>query len=263
MEYQIENIESFEFELNQKLREFEKFFIKKDVFDLGVINNSNDDYIEYYKRKKSEVINMINHDTFVLRFSFEERIVINKEDFEQLLVVPLLMESQIELYKNLSRSSSEPRYLDLLSEELKQLKDYLLQRLKDIDLSLKLSYYNERLKFLGIGNTGKVLYNTNYLNLFNKWGFELFEYLNKKFVYINAPTTKFTILYFFLLEKGFINCYKSDYLKFVRSNCKSDLNGRKFSRFSFDDYTKGDSIYSNNEQELTELYKEFKRAHNF
>ena len=261
MEYNIDNIEDFKIILNIKLKEFE-LFIKKEVYRSSLINNSNREYLEYYNVKRLDVINKFTNDSFISRFNFGDVITLEDEDLNQMCLLPFLIDKQIKLYKGLSVSNDDQIYSELLEREQTTLKDYFNRRLNDFDLSLKLSYYNMRLIEFGFSNNGTEKYNTNYLYLFSEWGWELFEYLNREFNYINAPTTKFTILYYFLFNKGYIKGSKTSYQIFIRENYKSELNNNKFSRFAFDSYVY-DKRYLNNEQQLSLLYKQFKSTHNY
>lgn len=86
---------------------------------------------------------------------------------------------------------------------------------------------------------------------FNSPGLELFDYLNKNFTTVKAPTTKYTILFHFLRDK-YIVCSNEDYLKFVKSYCNIK---QKFTRLDFVDPR--NEKYVKHEQNLTWFSKEF------
>lgn len=123
-------------------------------------------------------------------------------------------------------------------------------------------YIKYRLEKLEINKT-ELNENAKYLYLFGKLGFELFCYLDKNFKSTIYPTTKYTIIYFFIkyVKKGeYLKCSAEQYLEFVRTHCEDQLknkNGQiKYSRLAFNGYQ--DERYKKHKLELIDLYRLFK-----
>jgi hypothetical protein len=108
------------------------------------------------------------------------------------------------------------------------------------------------LENLVIQSIEKTVKRNEFEKYFNSPGLQLFDYLNEEFIRVKAPTTKYTIIWFFLNDKRLITCFAVEYLKFVRVYCNP---GVEYNRLAFDDpYHK---ILKKYEQELTQLYHDF------
>lgn len=250
MSNEIENIDEFIFHVNREL-DNAKLFINKEMFDSGIINKTNDEYLKYYSSKRKKLLKKFNDKSFLLRIEFNENVKLNSEDFEQLLVVPNYAIDFISRHEDALKTFDDENLSMQLANEKKDLKKYFKLRIKDLKNSIKLSYYNLRIEQLQNYDNGFENYNKEYLNIFKLNGFELFQYINKE-LDITAQTVKYTVMYHFMDELGLMVGTIENYLLFVKPYLKKDL---KFSRFDF--HYKTDEKYKKHLQRLTLIHKEF------
>lgn len=93
-----------------------------------------------------------------------------------------------------------------------------------------------------------------FTNMFINDGKDFFDYLSENFNSVRGASTKYTIIFHFLKSEKLINCNNKDYLTNVKEYCNLKI---KFNRLDFD--VPYNDKYKKNEQELTQLYGEFKK----
>ncbi|PKQ45914.1 hypothetical protein [Confluentibacter flavum] len=151
MDIEINSIDDFIILIENELKDA-VLFVRKEVFDSSVINNSNQEYLDFYKRKKKKIIKKFGDKSFLLRIEFKNEVEINKEDLEQLIVYPKFKFDhiqQLKISKELFNDKEVNDYTEKsIIKEQKELQKFFLDRLNDLRNSIKLSYYNLRIETL-------------------------------------------------------------------------------------------------------------------
>lgn len=269
MDYSIKTVEEFKYYLDLNLREF-KYYIIQDRFNASVVNNLNEEYLEYYQTKRTNIIALLDDKSFHIRFKFNEmshineKIKVNEEDYEQLFVIPNLYFNKLinlkEQLKNTKEKESYELILSFYNNDKEFIEQYFIERIKDFENCLKLAYFNLQINLIidairiNKNESQTVLFNTEFLYLFKKKGYEVLEYLNEHFKDVIPITVKYTILFHFLKNEKLLQGNTLQYLKFIREHYNLSL---KFSRLDFSSYY--DDKYSNHIKELTRLYEEFNK----
>ena len=122
-------------------------------------------------------------------------------------------------------------------------------RVKTIERMIEIDYKNENEIQINLSEN----YSKKYLNYFTKYGFELFQYIDNKWIENKLPTKYSEIYHFLIVGKGDfkINCPKSKYMKFL-----TNYNGKPISRILNSKNDTNLKLY------LDDLKKEFIESNN-
>lgn len=102
-------------------------------------------------------------------------------------------------------------------------------------------------------------YEKQHLNVFREWGFEIFQYLNKRFNHIKSEETRYTLFHTFLTKHGYIHGTAIDYREMVRKTTNICI---AFKNFSAKGKVVKDDFFEGYEPELIELLRNFKEENN-
>ncbi len=265
------NIEFVYFYLSIGLNDFYDNFLNETKLILDNLYSNENDINEYYKTETKiirnnlletlESKNSINH-LPKLFFDFKNKnITIERRSFEPFYNYVLVgfLDENIIYFDELRKMGTIKTELYL--KNLENFNYYIDRARNIIEMLIKLEYYKHSLKKETAPQQSN--YDTNYLTIFKPFGFELFNYLNERFDH-PKPTPRYTVIYYFLVEKKKVIKNASNYYKFVRNYEKSILyNGKtyvKFNRLAFDDWR--DPKYTEHETILNNIYDSFLTDYN-
>lgn len=179
MSYKINDIEEFEIILNETIFNTE-LLIKHDNCISDLTNSTFNDYVEYYKIKRKNVITNLKDNFTFFRVDFKKEIEINRDDIN--VILEFTEEYYLKLIKVTSAYHNSLKKENKISEiELDDIKksietykieldEYLREMLQDIETSIKLEYYNNRIEFFKVKDFNQLI--------FDKWESEqFFKYL--------------------------------------------------------------------------------------
>jgi hypothetical protein len=186
----IANIEDFKILIEEVINK-SKIDLYKNTFDAGVLNFDKKQLISYFENKRQKLINKIKKNSFTFRVEFvDQNILINKDDYQQLFIFPTHVYSYIEQIKWNEEDATK---------EKKELTSYYMKRLKDIENSILIAFYNSKIEELKGG------LNSNYKSLIfdRKESEEFFNYLVEK--WLTKETHKVSALRLVFSEMNYKN----------------------------------------------------------
>jgi hypothetical protein len=190
----IENIEDFKLLIEEVIQK-SKIDLHKKTFASGVLNFDKEQSIYYFKNERQKLLNKLKKNSFSIRVKFEnQNIILNKEDCEQLYVVPAIVYSSLEQFKWNEQAFTKKK---------KELIIYYKKRLKDIKNSILIAFYNNKIEELKGGL--KTDYNSVIFD--KKESQEFFVYIVEK--WLKNEVNKVTAIRFVFTEMWFKNANNS------------------------------------------------------